>query len=389
MNQRTPRVPWTVMLLLAGLAGFLAPDGARADDPPAAPADTAQTTPVPRVGVIQGNRVNLRVGPRPGGRPVAQLDDGAALLVVEELPGWLCVRVPSGVLATVAATYVEPVGADAVRVTARRLNLRVAPIEEGRPAPAAFRDRVTRGTVLPVVQREGDWVWVMVPEETRVYVSAKYVRILGPLAEHRAIVESARQQRKAQLDTLAAQRRERAARLSGATLRKQIGAAQQALYRFRVERGIARTPVVEVITTLERAIEAGRESPVAVRKLALAVRADLEAELELRMARKDAEVARLRGLDPPAEKPVAATRSEVEARGEIRWESAPGWRNGGEWVLWHGEEPRYVLQLTTGLPAPLPDLKAHAGGGVRTVQGRQPGRKVFGLPVLEVRRITK
>ena len=146
---------------------------------------------------------------------------------------------------------------------------------------------------------------------------------------------------------------------------------------------------MEAINALEAEIEAGREAPVPVRKLARAVRQDLEAELELRMARKDAEVARLRGLVPPAEKPPAPKIPEVTVRGVIRWEVAPRWRNGGEWVLWIGEEPSYVLQLTTGLPHPLPDLKGNADDGERTIQGRQSGVRVFGLPVIVVQVIAR
>ena len=183
------------------------------------------------------------------------------------------------------------------------------------------------------------------------------------------------------------ERRERAARISGTKLRSAIGKAQQALYKFRVTRGIDRTPVVTVINDLEAAIEEGRESPVAVRKLAHALREDLESELEMRMARKDAEVARLRGLEPPAERSAAPKIAEVSVNGVIKWEPAEGWRNGGEWVLWVDDEPRYVLQLTTGLKHPLPNFKANADRGVRTILAKQSGTRVFGLPVLEVRGI--
>lgn len=385
MNDRArhvgARVCWTLVASCLALALLVAP--ARAEDPPPVTAEAPAVT----VGVIEGNRVNLRVGPRPGGRPVAQLDDGTVVLILQKMPGWYAVQVPSGVLATVSAKYVEPVGSDAVRVTARRLNLRVAPIEAGKPAPAAFREQAERGTVLPLVQREGEWLWVMAPETTRVYVSAKFVRELGAPADHQAIVTAARKRRSDQLELLASQRRERAARISGTKLRSAIGKAQQALYKFRVTRGIDRTPVVTVINDLEAAIEEGRESPVAVRKLAHALREDLESELEMRMARKDAEVARLRGLEPPAERSAAPKIAEVSVNGVIKWEPAEGWRNGGEWVLWVDDEPRYVLQLTTGLKHPLPNFKANADRGVRTILAKQSGTRVFGLPVLEVRGI--
>jgi hypothetical protein len=371
-----------VALLVAVLGATGVP--AWAGDAPPGKADPA---PAVRVGVVAGHDVNLRVGPRVDERPIRQLEDGEVVRIVERVPGWVGVQVPAGFRVAVAARYVTPVGADAVRVEVRRLNLRVAPPQEGRPMPGAFREQVQRGTLLPVVERAGDWIWVMAPESVRAYVSAPYVRELGPESEHAAIVEAARKRRRARIAELARVRRERAARLSGETLRKALGEAQQALYKLRVGHGMERAPVMVVINQLEKVMAECRQSPVAVRKLARAVRQDLEAELEMRTARKDAEVARLRGLEPPPERPEAPVVASVEARGVIRWEAAPTWRNGGEWVLWVDADPVYVLELTTGLPHPLPDLKGNADKGPRVVRGSQPGQRVFGLPVLLVRSI--
>lgn len=378
-----------VGLLLAGALG--AAPVLRAEEEPPVPVPTGEGAPAgarqEAVAVIRGHDVNVRVGPRVDVRPVTRLDDGAVLLIVERVPGWYGVRIPAGFVAVVSAQYVEPAGADAVRVKAHRLNLRLHPPQEGRPLPGAFRDRATYGALLPLVRREGEWVWVVAPESVRAYVSAEYVRELGPAGRHGELVSRAREARRAWLERIAAERRERAALLSGERLRGAIGAAQQALYRLRLEGGWERAPVVGVANALDRALEAGRAAPVAVRKLAHAMRQDLEAEMELRMARKDAEVARLRGLDPPAGEPSSRGEAEIVVRGEIRWEPAPTWRNGGAYVLWVEGEPAHVLRLTTGMPLPMPDLKAHAGAGRRTIAGRVPGDRVFGLPVIEVRAI--
>jgi len=359
---------------------------------PASPAVAEDETPaagVPgakelTVAVIRGQQVNLRVGPRVDVRPVLRLDEGAVLLIVERVPGWVGVRLPEGFPAAVSGRYVTAVGVDAVRVTGRKLNMRVEVPTQGKGMPGAFRDHPDFGAVLPMIERRRDWVVVLAPESIRAYVSERYVHELGPLSEHRALVDAARARRTQRVRSMAEARREAAAQASGLRLREAIGAAQQRLYRLRLERGIDRTPVVVVVNTLEQAMEAGRAAPLGVRKLARAIRADLEAELEMRTARKDAEVARLRGLAPQPERTPAPRIEHIVVRGTIRWEPAPRWRNGGAFVLWVGEDPTHVLRLTTGLPRPLPDLKGCVGKGARTVEGSQPGDRVFGLPVIEV-----
>lgn len=395
MESEFRRSPWLafacscLLVLMAGV-GQAADDTASPAPVPAPEEERAEPRePEPTVAIVTGTRVNLRVGPRIDIHPIRRMDEGTVLLIVERVPGWFGVRLPEGFPAAVAARFTQPVGSAAVRIGATNLNLRAVVPEEGRPMPGAFRDHPERGAVLPIVERVGDWVRVMAPEAIRAYVSADYVKELGPLSKHLAVVEAARDRRAARLQTLAEARRRAAARASGAALRAAMGDAQQKLYKLRVQRGIERAPVVQVINALERALEEARASPVPVRKLALAIRQDLEAELEMRMARKDAEVARLRGLTPPAEKPPAPRIAQVEVRGTIRWEAAPSWRNGGAWVLWIAEDPRYVLHISTGLPHPLPDLKANADKGDRTVRGKQSGERVFGLPVIEVSSIGK
>lgn len=390
------RSPLLIVTLL--LWGWASPLAHSADEPgeerpgnpqPGDRAEEPVQEPEPTVAVIRGTRVNLRVGPRRDVLPVRTLEDGTVLLIVERVPGWVGVRVPVGFPVTLSGKYVEAVGVDAVRVNARKLNVRVAAPETGRPLPGAFRDHPVFGAVLPLIGRSGGWLRVLAPEGIRAYVSDRFVRELGPLSEHREIVEAARAQRRAYVRKMASERQEAAAQESGLRLREALGAAQQALYRLRIEGGYDRTPVVIQINTLEKAMQAGRAAPVDARKLARAIRADMEAELEIRTARKDAEVARLRGLEPEPEPARPRERTLLVVQGEVRWEAAPKWRNGGAYVLWRGEVPLHVLRLTTGLPRPLPDLKGSTAWGLCTIQGLRVEEKVFGLPVLEVRSIKR
>ena len=49
-----------------------------------------------------------------------------------------------------------------MRIVGTNVNLRVKPPQGDRAYPA-FRDHPEKGTVLPVIAREADWVWVEAP----------------------------------------------------------------------------------------------------------------------------------------------------------------------------------------------------------------------------------
>ena len=157
------------------------PQPVPAPEPPA-PTPAAPALEEPQVATVNGEGVNLRVGPRVDNEPVAQLARGTVLLVVERLPGWVGVRVPEGFPVAVAAEFVKAEGSDEVRVTAKRLNARVHPPEDGQPQPGAFRDPLRADQVLARISTDRAWVWVMAPEEVRAYVNAEYVDVLGPLS---------------------------------------------------------------------------------------------------------------------------------------------------------------------------------------------------------------
>jgi hypothetical protein len=262
------------------------------------------------VGVVTGNRVNLRVGPRVDNRAVLQLDEGAVLLVVEQRGDWVGVRIPGGFPVAVSLKYVKQEGPDVVRVAGRKLNLRVHPPEEGFPAPAAFMDHPELGALLTLIRIEEEepaagegegetphvlpptgWAWVIAPENIRAFVHERYVKRLGPASEHRELVEAARAARKAEADRLAEARRREAARLSGALLMEEVGSTQQDLYGLRQKGGNDKTPIVALANRLDRALLDGARSPASILRLARALREDLEREITLRVARHDAELA--------------------------------------------------------------------------------------------------
>ena len=355
---------------------------APAPEPPAAPAAEAE----PRVGRITGEGVNLRVGPRIDNEPVVQLARGTAVIVVEEIAGWYGVRVPMGFPVAVAGDYVKEEGPDEVRVTAKRLNARVQPPEEGRPQPGSFRDSLAVGQVLTRIAADRGWVWVLAPEEMRAYVSTEYVQVLGPLAGHAEVVVAARDARAREVQRLKEARAAASAAAAGLALRGAIGASQQKLYRLRLEGTNDRTPVALVADELKAAVAAHPLAPEGERLLARLMCEDLERELEIRAARADRELAKTRGapLPGPAPSPAPAAAS-LEAEGVLRWEKVPGWKDDGVFILWSGTKPTHVVRLGTGGRIPPPDLRAHADGRSWRFLGSAPGERVLGLPVIDVR----
>ena len=207
---------------------------------------------------------------------------------------------------------------------------------------------------------------------------------MGPPDEHPDLIESARAKRREKIAELVRSQRQLEASLQTSDLRDAIVDAQERLERMRLEGGFDRAPIAVVSDALQKLIDATPLADPSTRTLARALLADFESEIELRLARKDAEVAKLRGLMPKAESPRTPTLDQVEVRGLVRWEAAPKWKNGGAFILWVGEQPKYVLRLTVGARHPLPDLKGSADGKARLIVARQPGERVFGLPALDV-----
>ena len=386
-----------------------APAPAPAPEPPAAPDEPAAPAPdeggegaepppapprsdLPRVGRVRGQRVNVRVGPRIGGRPVTQVDDGEVVRVFEQLPGWVGVFLPRGFKVAVADEYVQVVDPDTVVVTADRLTLRLDPPPTAGADPGpAFADRVERGTRLVRIEPAAPgWTWVVAPEAVRVYIHADYVddapSDLADAESGERAIETARSRRKAWIQELSDARIENRRRRAESALRDALGTVQEGLHHARNEGGFDRAPIVVLANQLDQALDTTKDAPPPLRRVATALREDLEGEIALRVARKDAAIARARGLDPGPDPLPAPRVSQVRLTGVLKFEPVPGWRTGGAWILWTGNEPTHVVQLTAGMPLPHPDLKDFEGT-VHTYIGKQPGDRLFGLPVVDLSKI--
>lgn len=372
---------WLIVGVLTAL--LLTPAPVWAEDEPSG----GDPAPLPEGAVlatVRGTNLNVRVGPRRDNNSVTQLQRGTVVIIIERIGDWAGILVPAGLPASLSGKYTERVGEDGVRIKARQLNLRVSPPDKEGALSGAFRDRVHAGDVLPFVSAQDDWYWIVAPEHVRAYVHAKYLEILGPPSEHADVLRQARAERTELIQSMVNSRKRLRVLKASLALRRAIGEAQQALYRLRLAGGHDRKPVARVADALAAAQAANPLAAAGPVKIATTLRSDLEAEIALRLAREDAETAKLRGQTPLPEVPLTPKVGAVEVTGLIRWEAAPRWKSGGAFILWIEGEPKYVLRLTTGVPGPPPDLKGSADGKPRTITARQPGTRVFGLPALDV-----
>jgi uncharacterized protein YgiM (DUF1202 family) len=378
----------SLALGLAAGAAIAAATPAAADEPapPAPPKEAVPAAPAPAdatVGVVTGDAVNLRVGPRLDDAPVTQLAQGTVVVVVETAGEWLGVRVPAGFQAAIAAALVETVDEHHVRVARPGVNLRLRPPTAERAYPA-FRDKAEQGAVLPVIVREGEWVWVEAPEEVRAYVHGDYVRTLGRLADRGAEVDKARAIRASRETARRESRRKETQGRDDEALRAETRAVALGLARVRAAGGYDRLPVVELADRLSSASEAHPNADARVRTLAKALQDDLEREIELRVAWSDEALARARTGRPPPDAPAPpAPRAEpVSVRAWLRAEKT---KDGPAplFVLWDGDvRPRYALRWPGGRLEDLDGLEVD-------VRGRTTGEVHHGLPVLEAEGVSR
>jgi hypothetical protein len=338
------------------------------------------------VGVVTGDLVNLRVGPRIDDAPVGQLAQDAVVLIVERSGEWLGVRVPIGFPAAVASALTEPVGEHEVRIAADRVNLRVRPPAGPRAYPA-FRDHAPLGTVLPVLDREGDWIWVEAPESIRVYIHSQFVKETGSLAAETARVEAARAERARRHEALSTARSAARSTKDESALREEVSAVAAELARVRAEGGYETSPVATLSDRLESKVEQHPGASGRTKALAKAVLEDLEREIQLRVAYHDELLASARTGAPKPKGPKPATPpapspAGVELTGLVRWEAAPGWEGGGAFVLWQGEKPTHALRYAKG------DLKPFDTGKPMKVRGKEVATRLLGLPALDVESVT-
>lgn len=369
-------VPLAALALAVAAPVGPGPTRAAADEPAAPPAPAGPALEARfSVGVVRGDAVNLRVGPRQDDQAVQTLDQGTVVVVLERVGDWLEVRLPAGFSGAVAAEYTEPVDDEHVRVTGHDVNLRRGP---GLNQPA-FRDRLAAGTVLPVLAREGEWWLVEAPEEVRAYVFAAYVEVKGPATAHEDLVLEGRKRRAAREALRSQAVRRTAAEGDEKALRETLALVGKTLGELRAAGGYDVGPVAALEDRLVEELDRRKGAADRTRALATVVVEDLRREQALRVAFADDILAKKRAGQPPPEKakPPAEVVDAVEVTGVLRWEPAPGWDGGGAFVLWSTPtKPSHAVRWAQG------DLKALEGKTVK-VKGKQAGTRLLGLPTVD------
>ena len=132
--------------------------------------------------VVKGNRINVRGQPNTGSEVVTQFKQGEKLLVLEEIvhpkpakgepAKWLRVALPANTPVWVNTLFIT----NGV-VAAPRLNIRSGPGEN-----FSVLGRITRGTQLKELRRNGDWLEIEAPANTFAYVAADLVTRKAPAA---------------------------------------------------------------------------------------------------------------------------------------------------------------------------------------------------------------
>ena len=118
-------------------------------------------------GTITGNNVNIRVGPGLKSEIVGQLQKGQKVDVLLTDGEWCAIAPPPGISGWVAAEFVKEGVMIGVRVNIR-----------SGPGIAYARLTQLRKGVSPVIlEKEGDWLKIVLPPEARLWVNAHYVYI--------------------------------------------------------------------------------------------------------------------------------------------------------------------------------------------------------------------
>ncbi|MGD8451564.1 MAG: SH3 domain-containing protein [Phycisphaerae bacterium] len=127
---------------------------------------------------VTADRVHLRNRPDRNSTAVEQFDHDAVLEAIDEQYGWHRIVPPEGVFSYVSATYIDQLDADrgVVSVASGRLRVRVGSrLTTLEPLRSEVQTRLSRGTEVRIVGRDGDWLQIVPPPNVFFYISNEFV----------------------------------------------------------------------------------------------------------------------------------------------------------------------------------------------------------------------
>ncbi len=269
----------TLLLLLSGVA--------------AAAEETA--------GRVTGDKVRVRAGPGTRHAVLLEVNRDDLLVVLGREGQWSRVRVPGGFVCFVHSSLVKVAEGAAPVISASRVRLRVTAGKEILPLETVLE----RGEAIEILAREGEWLKIIPPARTHLYIFARYVEELGPAREYRKSLE-----------------RQAAARHESHTAAKTV--------EQRESEELARQQVLsEDVVEMGKAVLAGEgdtgDLTARLRTITMETSDDLtrgyaESLLVLLGLRREAETLRdqLSRTDTEQEEEMAALRARVDAA-EVRY----------------------------------------------------------------------
>ncbi len=144
-------------------------------------------------GRVTGDKVQVRAGPGTRHAVLLQVNRGDLLVVLGREGQWCRVLVPGGFACFVHRSLVQVEDEAEPVISASRVRLRVSAGKEVLPLETVL----DRGQVVEILVREGDWLKIIAPPATHLYIYADYVEELGPAREYRkSLAEQAAIRRK-------------------------------------------------------------------------------------------------------------------------------------------------------------------------------------------------
>ena len=128
----------------------------------------------PYVGIVTGNRVNVRSGPSINYEVLGKADKEDRVVVRDAKKEWLCIEPPDNIILWVHGSYVQE-----GRITAYSVNVRSAPNTN-----SFIVGQLEKDNPVKIVSIDDEWVSILPPENTYAWISSEFVDYEMSLEEY-------------------------------------------------------------------------------------------------------------------------------------------------------------------------------------------------------------